>query len=441
MACIKPFKGIRYNPSLIPGLAEVIAPPYDVISPYYQKQLCGRHPHNVVRLILGEEHSDDDEHSNKYARAAHWFRQWLTENILAEEEAPALYVYDQTYAMPEGESRTRRGLFAALRLEPWEAGIVRPHEFTHPGPKVDRMKLFRASRANFSPIFGLYEDPGSEVERALSVVEGTAPAAEAIDDDGVINRLWVLREPDCLDRLSGLLEPREILIADGHHRYETALSYRDELKQQASSWTGEEAPNFVLTVLVNLRSPGLTILPTHRIVDPLPVETSGKSLDFDTFLQQLSEFFSVEELDGTSTAQFLLGQLKPAHGSPEVCTLGMVTGKRAFLLRLRPESLSHPLLPRDKSPAFRALDVTLLHTFVIEHLLGGKDNGCELTYVKDAGEGVAAVREGKDRMIFLLNPTRLEEVQAVAQAGEKMPQKSTYFYPKLTTGLVMRSLE
>lgn len=441
MACIKPLKGIRYNPDLIPSLAEVIAPPYDVIAPDYQRQLYARHPHNVVRLILGEEYPEDDEHSNKYARAARYFRQWLTEDILAEEEASAFYVYDQTYATSEGVSRTRRGLFAALRLEPWVSGIVRPHEFTHPGPKVDRLKLLRSSRANFSPIFGLYDDPDSEVDRALSMVVETPPVAAAIDDDGVINRLWVLREPDCLNRLSGLLEPREILIADGHHRYETALSYRDELKQQASSWTGEEAPNFVLTVLVNLRSPGLTILPTHRIVDLHPVESSGPCFDLGKFLRQLSEFFFVEELDGTSSAQFVVDRLKPPHGSPEVGTFGMITGSRALLLRLRPESLSHPLLPREKSPAFRALDVTLLHTFVIEHLLGGKDIGGRLTYVKDAGEGVAAVREGKDRMIFLLNPTRLEEVQAVAQAGEKMPQKSTYFYPKLTTGLVMRSLE
>lgn len=436
MADIQPFHGIRYNIEKVTSLREVFAPPYDVISPEQQDALHDRHPNNVVRLILGKEGAGDSETENKYTRAARWFREWQASEVLMQEDQPAFYVYDQVYKTPEGETRTRRGVFAAVRLEPWEAGIIRPHEFTHAGPKQDRLNLFRAAKANFSPIFGLYDDPDSRVDGCLSSVDRNPPEMEATDDDGVIHRLWRIQDAQVAEQIRASFRGREILIADGHHRYETSLAYRDELKAQSPNWSDDAPANFTLMVLVNLRSPGLTIFPTHRVADLSP---EGKSLDLDQFLTSAEEFFTIDELPRGEDV-LLPEALRALRNLLHTHCFVFITRNRSWVLQLRPEALQHPLLPADKSVAFRELDVTLLHTFIIEHILGGKDVGCRLTYVKDAAEGVATVRAGQHQMIFLLNPTRLDEVQAVAQAGEKMPQKSTYFYPKLYTGLVMRKL-
>ncbi len=436
MADIQPFHGIRYNLQKVAGLRDVFAPPYDVISPEQQDTLHDRHPNNVVRLILGKEESGDGETVNKYTRAAQWFREWLGSEVLTQEDQSAFYVYDQVYETPDGETKTRRGFFAAVRLEPWEAGIIRPHEFTHAGPKQDRLNLFRAAKANFSPIFGLYDDPDSRVEGCLSAVDKNPPEMEATDDDGVIHRLWTIQDAQVAERIRASFRDREILIADGHHRYETSLAYRDELRAQSPNWSDDAPANFTLMVLVNLRSTGLTIFPTHRVVDLLP---EGRSLDFDQFLAAAEEFFTIDELPGGEEV-LLPEALRALRNLLHTHCFAFITRNRSWVLQLRLEALQHPLLPAGRSVAFRELDVTLLHTFIIEHILGGKDVGCNLTYVKDAVEGVSAVRDRHHQMIFLLNPTRLDEVQAVAQAGEKMPQKSTYFYPKLYTGLVMRKL-
>jgi len=430
LADVRPFQGARYNPDRLSDYSAVIAPPYDVISDRYREELLDRHPHNAVRLVLSQEREGDSEADNKYTRAASTLRTWIADSILLEDSTDSFYVYDQTYDTSATGRRTRRGLIAAVRVEPWEKGIIRPHEQTFPKATRDRLQLLRASRANFSTVFGLYDDPEQRVESILRLCTAGAPDMEATDDDGVVHRVWRMDCASASAEVHSAFSEWEILIADGHHRYETALAYRNEVRGQSSSWTGEEPENFTLMTLVNLRSPGLTILPTHRLLH-------GNGGGVTDILTRAEIFFDIKELPATIAASQALDLLKQ---SADAHSFGFVTPHRAFQMTARPQLLSHPLLPDDKSEAYRKLDVTLLHAFILDPVLRQSDPVSELTYIKDAEEGVAAVRDGQGSMVFLLNATRLDEVLAVARAGEKMPHKATYFYPKVFSGIVMRKL-
>lgn len=432
MAQIVPFRGIRYDPAKISDLSLVIAPPYDVITPAHQSVLHQRHPFNVVRLILGEGHAGDDAQNNWYQRAAHHWEQWRR-GVLVRDEKPAIYVYDQTFETPDGAVRTRRGLICAVRLEDLRSGVVRPHERTLAAPKADRLRLFRACHANFSSVFSLYDDPQNIVASLLAPHTQHEPLAEATSDDHVHHRLWKVDDVATIRAVQAAFADKPLFIADGHHRYETALAYRDELRARAARWTGDEAANFVMMTLVNVHDPGLVVLPYHRLIANLPAET------LSDFGERLGAFFDVLPV---ADAHSLMPALRHA---PEEHVFGVYERDEPVLLALRDDAPYHSLLDDTRSPAFNDLDVTLLHAIVIENLLGITPEQIAssryVSYTSDDKQAIAAVDSGTAELALLLRPTRIEQVLAVANAGDQMPQKSTYFYPKVITGMVMRSLD
>ena len=429
MAVVVPVRGLRYNPQAVEDLAAVVTPPYDVITPEAQAQYYARHPYNIIRLEYGKEEPGDDEVNNRYTRAAAAFAAWRERGVLIREKTPAFYLYEQEFQV-RGKRMRRHGFFCAVRLERFERGVIMPHEETLAGPKKDRLELLRACRANFSPIFGLYADREGSVLAALLRAAGE-PAVSFYDELGHAHRLWVITDAGTVNAVRDRLADRRILIADGHHRYETALAYADE---QA----GPGPHRYVMMVLVNLYDPGLVILPTHRLV-----RETGK-LSLGAFMDALEEQFEIAEAPPASAwnfEAFLAGLASRGRHA-----FGLYAGReKLYILKLRGDVPVQRLLPQDRSPAWRELDVAVLHHLVLHRILGIGPRECEngkaLAYTRDAEGALRRVDGGEYRLAFFLNPTRVEEVVAVAEAGDRMPQKSTYFYPKLITGLVINPLE
>ena len=393
MAAVRPLAGLRYDPARAGDLGQVLAPPYDVITAAEQAELHARSPYNVIRLILPRE-------AERGAAAARTLREWIAAGILAPDPEPALYLYTQQFSLPDGSTRRRDGLLCRLRLEDFSSGVVRPHERTLPGPKADRLALLRATGANLSAIFGLYARPGEPVRELLAGAELGAPL---VDVSGW-HQLWRVTDASVIARVQAALANQTIIIADGHHRYETALAYRDEQP-------GNEAAGYVLACLANMEEEGAVILPTHRLVRG-PLGPDGAAL-----AARLGESFTVEPVDA---------RRRRAAGEID-CVL---PGRR---LRLRAAPAARERL-RDLPPVLRGLAVELLHRAILEPVLGLGPEDLEFTH--DDEEAAAAVAAGRAAVAFLLNPPSMAQVREVCLAGEVMPEKSTYFYPKLATGLV-----
>lgn len=449
MAQIAPIRGLRYNTQSIPDLADVITPPYDVIGPEEQEKYYQRHPNNIIRLEYGKTYPDDNETNSRYTRAAKEFSQWQEEKVLLEEEEPAIYIYSQTFSIG-GERKTRLGIMAGVKLEPYEKGVVLPHEETLPKHKADRLALMETCRANFSPIFSLYSDPGRRVEKITAEKMTGAPDIDFTGDDGQQHRVWVIKEPALINQIQDALHDKVIFIADGHHRYETALNYRNLRKQREGVPEKSLQPyDFVMMTLVNLYDPGLVILPTHRLVKNIAPEAAGN------LLNSIKQYFAVEKFliepeygnfqDFLSTLE-QRGRVNscasdggpPAHGH----AFGLYTGsQKAYIISLKDGVNILNLMPEGRSPAWCGLDVSVLHTLIMEKYLGigGEQRASEsnLTYTREEEGALKKVDAGEYQMIFFLNPTLVEEVTAVAANREKMPQKSTFFYPKLPTGLLI----
>ena len=432
---IRPFRGLRYDPARVGPLGEVLCPPYDVISPAEQAALHRKSPFNLVRLELGFENPGDDAADNRYTRASATLQRWLKEGVLREESEPALYLYEQRFPH-EGRLLVRWGVLAALRLASWEEGIVLPHEETMAGPKQDRLRLMRATACNLSPLFLLFDDP-TGIARRLMEEAGRLPAdATADTGDGQLHRLWALGAAKHGELIPALQRP-QLYMADGHHRYETALAYRDEMRAAESGPipSPDAAYNFALVLLVDARDPGLVVLPTHRLVKGVPPSA------LDALEAALPGRFEVERLVATGSdgvAEALVRRMR--ESGEERPTLGLYgprdSGGR--LLRLRGP------LGRGVQGSKPPLDVDVLHDLLLAPALGiGPEQlraGGQVAYTRDAAEAVATVDRGDAQVAFLLNPTRVEQVLETARAGGKMPQKSTYFYPKPTTGLVLHRL-
>jgi len=430
MPTIAPFRGILYNQSKV-DIGAVVAPPYDVISPEEQNELYARNPYNVVRLILGRE-------VDRYASAANYFRRWQDEGILVRDADPAIYFLKQTFRVDSacgmnGKTVERKGFIALCKLEEFEKGVVLPHEKTLSKPKEDRLKLIKATKANFSQVFALYEDAEKKLDQYLNIATHSAPSID-VDFEGVNNKLWKLVNQDALQLIIKEMKDEQVLIADGHHRYETGLAYRDWVKSQNVNHTGSEPYNFIMMFFTNLHDEGLVILPTHRLVHSL------KSFDYSAFVEGLKRYFDIEFADEKQKA---LGRLRVIGRHAFVIA---VQGQPRFILaHLRNEALLDEAVAETLPREVKQLDVTLLHSRIIGKVLGisaeAQELKLNLDYVKDAAEALDAVQSGKAQIAFLMNPTKIEEVRAVAQAGYTMPQKSTYFYPKLLSGLVMNKLE
>ena len=418
---IKPFHGILYNPGKV-HLDDVVAPPYDVISPELQSELYERSAYNVVRLILGQE-------EDRYASAAKYFAQWKNEGIIEQESTDSLYVIVQNFTLPSGKSFERKGFIAACRLEDFGHGSIFPHEKTLSGPKEDRLKLFRSMNAMSSQIFSIYADPEYHVESILQAGTTGQPYVD-VAFDGVRNRLWKLKNIESISSIMRYLKTQNVFVADGHHRYETAILYRNEMRKQNPQYSGSEAFNFVPMFFANMYDPGMVILPTHRLVHGVP--------DFDPsiFIEHLQNYFTIDECHSLDILE-----TKLAHSTG---------GKFGLILRENPrflllQHINTSIMKLLEVPDILAkLDVTILHSVIFKHILKMSDEDQMkkrfLDYEKDAQHAAAVVNRDDYQAAFLMNATRVAQVCAVAEAGFTMPQKSTYFFPKLLSGIVTYSL-
>jgi uncharacterized protein (DUF1015 family) len=426
LARIIPIRGLRYNPALVQDLSLVVTPPYDVIDQEAQNRYYARHPYNIIRLEYSRMHPEDNEQHNRYTRAAATFRDWRARGVLIRESQPALYLYEQEFVL-KGRRYTRRGFFGAIQLEPYSTGTVRPHEETLPHAKRDRYQLLQACRANFSPIFGLYADKECRAAEILVEAAGPKPAVAFTDEMGQTHRLWPVTDPEAINRVLIILERYPVFIADGHHRYETALAYKE-----ACNAPGLQ--NCALIVLVSLYDPGLVILPTHRLVK------NPKEMALSDFLNALTAHFELRPFTGETSAFFATLERLPKH------SFGLYTGSGRFhLLTPKPDTNLERLMPADRSPNWKRLEVSVLHHVILDRVLGLDSTRWadedHLKYTREEEKALAQVDAGGFDYAFFLKPPEVGELVAVAEDGERMPQKSTHFYPKLSTGLVIHAFD
>ena len=432
MANIKPFRGIRYNQNQIDKIDNVISQPYDRVRYGLQDKYYDLSDYNVTRIIKGKEFDDDNESNNVYTRAKAFLKEWLKEGVLVREEEPALYIYHQEFPLPNGEVITRKALINAFELAEFDEGIVLPHERTHAGPKVDRLNLTRATETYFGNIFMLYPDPENKVDAILSKAINRKPDIEAreLHEKDVLHKVWVVTNQDVIQAVTEEMAPkRNLIIADGHHRYETALNYRAEQREEYPDAPENAGFNYRMVAMVSMSNPGLTILPTHRLIFDYEQKSSAE------VIERLEEYFSVEKV---ADRAMLEAKMDQAEG--QVGAMGIVTHEGVYFVKLEDEAIMDALAP-DRVDAWRKLDVSILHNLVLEHVMEIDpekiDNKENIEYLREPDMGYDRVSEEETAYLFILNPTRIEQVKACTKVGEKMPQKSTDFYPKVITGLAM----
>jgi uncharacterized protein (DUF1015 family) len=441
MAQIYPFRAWRYNPTVV-RLDDVVTQPYDKISPSMQQAYYDRSPYNLVRIILGKPELFDGEGGETvYTRAARDFKAWREEGVLVQEKAPCIFAYSQQFKVPGTETvKERRGFIALGKVHDYSEQVVYRHEQTLSKPKGDRLNLLKATHAHFGQIFMLYSDPAGSIEKIL--YDGNGPAdAETTDEYGVLHRLWKVKDPAVINLLTTAMADKKLIIADGHHRYETALNYSKEHAAKApaktESSTGQVAqPAYpeaaVMMSFVNMDSDGLVVLPTHRVVHSL------ENFDPAAFVKAAEEFFTVGKLV-TSDAASYTEKLTQQKGTAFVA----ITRAGAFLLRSKPDVINAALAAMPERQ--RQLDLSHLHSIVLDKLLGLDEEKVReqtnIRYLRDASEAVDQVRRGEANVTFLTNPVSMEQLKEVAFAGDVMPQKSTDFFPKLLSGLTIYALD
>ncbi|GBE57901.1 hypothetical protein BMS3Abin01_00827 [bacterium BMS3Abin01] len=438
MAEVIPFRGLRYNRDAIADLSRVVSPPYDIISPERQKHFHDKHTRNAIHLEYGLELPDDDGDNNRYARAAANLDRWLQDRILVPEPSPAFYFCREEYSIPGGGRAVRDGFIGAVRLVDFSRGIVLPHERTHSGPKEDRLKLLEATGANLSPVYSLYPDADLKVDSLLK--EATAsrdPDIDFTDEAGTRQMLWVIDDPAITSSLSAALSERNLFIADGHHRYETALAY-SQARHAAGDAQGLPH-DYLMMYLSSLDDESQPILPVHRFVFGLARETLAQ------WKRKLAGDFHITAVPGSGGdgAASLISSLEAAPADRNAFGIYIAAGDSCYLLTARrPRPLISPD-DSDRSPAWRSLDVAVLDRLVFAETLGmtpgGNNAGAGVRYVERTDQALSEIDRGGFDIAFFVRPTTMAEIRSVAQAGDKMPQKSTYFFPKPLTGLVFRS--
>jgi uncharacterized protein (DUF1015 family) len=441
MAQILPFRALRYDPQRV-ELAQVVTQPYDKITPEMQERYYAASPHNLVRIILGKREPEDHAADNVYTRAAQFFREWRQTHIFLKDPEPSIYRYVQNFRRPGGNEELGRWGFIALgKIEDYSANVVFRHEQTLARPKADRLELLRATRAHFGQLFMLYSDPAGEIEGLLTT--SSDPDIDIRDEYGVQHQVWKISDFGLIKTVQAKMNGKKLIIADGHHRYETALNYRNERRAMAAAagvagagHPSEVAPyELVMMTFINMDSPGLVILPTHRVVRGLA------SFSADSLRDGARQYFSVEEVDPSIDEIRATGILREA-GHAGAAFLA-VTSDRAFLLdtpKANGSNIFGGLSLRQQS-----LDVVQLHKCLLEGVLGISEDAIRdqqnISYVRDVGEALARIRGGQANVAFLMNPVRMQQVHDIAFAGEVLPQKSTDFYPKLLSGLTIYALE
>jgi uncharacterized protein (DUF1015 family) len=433
MIRIAPFRGIFYNQKKIRDLSKVIAPPYDVISKEEQEKLYKKSPHNFIRLDLSQE-------PDSHPAAARLFNEWLATGVFERDPIPSIYFLSHRFKLKSGEQKLRQGFLALTELQDFSSGEIRPHEKTLDAPKEDRLKLMLACNAQLSPIFALYSQPRNTINRMLAVqVEGVEPYIEIEQDNGDQCHLWRITDIELMQKLQREMNDQRLLIADGHHRYEATLSYRDRMRHERGQWNGREVFNYIMVYFANIDDDNVVILPTHRLV---------RGYSHKPFLEleeALQTYFYVEQHPKTTEGRIsFLKALKTAAKKHRVIGASFKRDPRYLILRLKNKRIMQRLA-KDLSAPLRELDVSTLHLLILEHILGmAPDEQAKAENIRHSQdeEFVLQALEKEDyQAAFILNATKVEEIQAIVASGEKMPQKSTYFYPKLPSGLIVNQID
>jgi len=437
MAEIRPFQMVRYNEALGQDLPRLITPPYDVISPEEQQFFYQEHPLNIIRLVLGKQHPGDTPEDNRYTRAGATLKAWIKDGTLVRADRPSFTVYNMAFERPGGGRQRIDGIVARVKVDDYGPGKVLPHEKTYKGPKEDQLNLMRACKGNLTPIHSLFDDENNEVMSLCRSLMQQAPEQEVCDANGTIHRTWSLSDPEIVAKIAGMFADKSLIIADGHHRYETAIAYRNEMR--ASGHTVPEAPHeYVMMYLTSMSHPGLTILPAHRMVKGL------KEVDVPLILKVLDPFFEVEDLcyspgDRSKVAETLVERIRSYSNVGG--KFGMVVqGDNCFrLIRLKDFQAIDAVMDADIPSTLRGLDVTILREIILGRGLGldREDAEGQIEYTPLVSEALNRVLKGDIQVSFILNPTRVDQMRVAAELGHKLPHKSTYFYPKLSSGLVL----
>ena len=427
-----PFAGFRYNPEKIANLSEVIAPPYDVIGMELQDALYDKHPNNVIRLILDRILPTDDADNNRYSRTAKTLSNWKADGTLKQEESPALYVYHQIYNVA-GRDYCRKGFMCGVKADPFGEGLVFPHELTLSGPKADRLMLTTTCKTNFSQIFGLYPDDKGDIQKVLDAAIEKLQHIDAIDHLGVLNRVWVVTDPAVIDEVQKLMKSLPLFIADGHHRYETACNYRKQIAEMGEL-TPDHPANYVLTMCVAMDDQGLIVLPTHRLFPGVPEWTVGELTD------KLGNMFHVEQIGKSpATASQAWAKIEAGRSQDKIAlyTAKDETWVVATLTDAGKRKMAE--VAADHQSEWRELGVSILDRLLINLILGLTDME-KPKYVHLVEEAVEELKTGRYPLAALVMPATVDHIRTLSLMGERMPQKSTYFYPKLVSGLVFKPL-
>ena len=433
MIRIAPFRGLFYNQKKVRDLSKVVAPPYDVISKEEQERLYKKSPYNFIRLDLSQE-------PDSYPAVAQLLSEWLATGIFERDETPAIYFLSHRFKLKSGEQKIRDGFLALTELQDLSSGAIRPHEKTLDAPKEDRLKLMLACHAQLSPILALYSQPKQSINRMLAVeVEGVEPSIEIEQDNGEQCRLWRIANAELIEKVQQEMSDQQLLIADGHHRYEATLSYRDWMRRERGQWNGREAFNFIMAYFANINDDNVVILPTHRLV------RGYAHKPFLELEEALQTYFYVEQHPKTPEGKIsFLKALKTAAKKHRVIGASFKRDPRYVILRLKNKRIMQRLA-KDLSAPLRELDVSTLHLLILEHILGMTPDeqvkGENIRYSQDEDLVLQSLEKEDYQAAFILNATKAEEIQTIVAGGEKMPQKSTYFYPKLLSGLVVNKIE
>jgi uncharacterized protein (DUF1015 family) len=443
MVKIFPFKGITYNTEKISNLSKVMAPPYDVISPEEQDQLYAQHDYNVIRLILGKDFPEDTKYNNKYVRAAKYLEGFLLHRILVQNDKPCLYIYEQTFGHNQKKYK-RLGLFSLLRLEDFGKGKVFPHEETFPKAKIDRLEILRHTYAHLESVFSIFSDSKLKFTKLLKKLAKGRPLIKVKGKNKIEHKIWKVESKPAIKKILNEMKDKWAFIADGHHRYEAALRFKDEVKEKTQRFSEEEPYNYILMYFTPIEDKGLLVLPIHRVVrvpsdtfDPIQFEGSLYN-HFDV------KVFPFKKANEKRVRARLLKELAKHRGTKHA--FGIYLGGNKYLLAtLKDEKLIEEIITENKPKAWKKLDVPILHAFIIDLLLGIKRGSPEaesnIKYIKNEEEGINLVNSKKYQAAIFLNPTSVNDIVQIAGKYEKMPQKSTFFYPKLLSGMVMYKID
>lgn len=443
MPHIMPFRGTFYNQEKIGNIFPVLAPPYDVISSEEQEELYSNHENNIIRIILGKDYPGDHAQQNRYTRAAEFLSSWQRDGILIRDAIPAIYLYEQEFNVKWVGKKVRRGFCALTKLEVYEQGNIIPHENTFPKPIADRYFLLKACRSNFNPVFALFPDQGNLLDTHFEKISLECPLIDFWDGNGMRNKVWPLRDLPAIREITQMIEKKKVFIADGHHRYETALKFRDEMSRDVLDPNRSFSHEYTMFYYTNIFSPGLMILPVHRIIRKV------KHFSLQDFEEKLRDLFFFEPLTFNHEDSDRLGgvikQCLAERKAHSFHSFVMYTGKRRFfLLTLKNDSILEGEIFLSLNPKYRKLDLVILHKLIIERMLqlpSQGDSGESIIYTPNEELAIDKVNKGECLLAFYVNPVHVDELIDLAETGLRLPHKATYFSPKLFSGLIINRLE